>query len=76
MQLIVTSLLLVLHMCPPLVVKPPVKKAKLFGLLNFLIAIFFGTKSHLFRWQFRETFGQDCHIFCNFKLIANKKTYH
>ena len=27
-------------MCPPLVVKPPVKKAKLFGLLNFLIAIF------------------------------------
>ena len=40
MQLIVTSLSLDLHMCPPLVVKPPVKKAKLFGLLNFLIAIF------------------------------------
>ena len=72
MQLIVTSLLLDLHMCPLLVVKTTSSKGNTFWLVKFSHCLF-GTKSDLFLWHFQETFGQNCHIFCNFKSIAKNK---
>ena len=73
LQLIVTSLLLDLHMCPPLVVKTSSLKGNTFWLVKFSHHSLFRKKSDLFLWHFQETFGQDCHIFCNFKLIAKNK---
>jgi hypothetical protein len=74
LQLIVTSLLLVVHMCPPLVVNTSSLKGNTFWLVKFSHHCLSRSNSDFFfLWHFQETFGQDCHIFCNFKLIANKK---